>query len=199
MAAIIPELVGVRVPPSQAMNIGKVLFTEQQIQQRVRELAEEISRDYVGKDVLIVGLLKGAFLVVADLARNLTIENQVDFMVCSSYGAGTTSSGSIKLKKDIGIDPKGRNVIVVEDLIDTGTTLAWLKQHLLSKDVASLKICCLLDKTARRTSDVQVDYVGWECPDEFVVGYGMDFAEQYRTLPFVGVLKPEAYGAGEGH
>ena len=120
-------------------------------------------------------------------------------MVCSSYGAGTTSSGSIKLKKDIGIDPKGRNVIVVEDLIDTGTTLAWLKQHLLSKDVASLKICCLLDKKARRTSDVQVDYVGWECPDEFVVGYGMDFAEQYRTLPFVGVLKPEAYGAGEGH
>ena len=133
MAAIIPALDGVRIPPNQAQNIGKVLFTEQQIQQRVRELAEEISQDYAGKNVLIVGLLKGAFLVVADLARNLTVENQVDFMVCSSYGAGTTSSGSIKLKKDIGIDPKGRHVIVVEDLIDTGTTLAWLKQHLRAR------------------------------------------------------------------
>ena len=114
-------------------------------------------------------------------------------MVASSYGHGTTSSGVIKLKKDLGIDPSGEHIVIVEDLIDTGNTLAWIKNYLLSKNPKSVRICCILDKKCRRTSDIEIDYVGFDCPDEFVIGYGMDFAENYRTLPFVGVLKPECY------
>jgi hypoxanthine phosphoribosyltransferase len=182
-----------RVPKEFIVNIEKVLFTESQIQQRVRCLAQQISQDFAGKELIVCGLLKGAFLFVADLSRYLTVRNKIDFIVASSYGDGTTSSGSVKLKKDIDIDPKGRHVIIVEDLIDTGTTLAWVKQHFISKEVASLKICCLLNKVERRVCNVPVDYCGWECPDEFVVGYGMDYAEDYRTLPFVGVLKRDAY------
>ena len=182
------------IPEKYGRNIQKVLFTEKQIQERVQVLATQISQDYAGKNIIVCGLLKGAFLLVADLSRRLTVRNQVDFIVASSYGTETTSSGTVKLKKDIGIDPAGRHIVIVEDLIDTGTTLAWVKRHLESKGVASLRICCLLNKTARRTRDIAIDYCGWECPDEFVVGYGMDFAEDYRTLPFVGILKPEAYG-----
>jgi hypoxanthine phosphoribosyltransferase len=181
------------VPKEYANEINLVLFTEKQIQNRVRELADQISQDYAGKNILICGLLKGAFLLVADLSRRLRVKNQVDFIVASSYGTGTKSSGSVKLKKDLDIDPKGKDIIIVEDLIDTGTTLAWIKRHFESKGAASLKICCLLNKTARRVCDVTIDYCGFECPDEFVVGYGMDYAEDYRTLPFVGVLKPKMY------
>jgi len=186
-------LEGTKLPQQWRVNIDKVLFTEQAIQGRVRELAAQISKEYAGKSILCVGLLKGAFVFTSDLTRYLTVPYQIDFMAVSSYGHGTTSSGSVKLKKDLDIDPRGKHILVIEDLIDTGNTLAWMLKHLASKDCASVKLCCLLDKKSRRTTAVNVDFCGWECPDEFVIGYGMDFAEEYRALPFVGVLKREAY------
>lgn len=182
-----------KIAPECAKNIKTVLFTEEQLQQRVRELSAEISKDFAGEEVIIVGLLTGAFMAMADVSRHLTIPNSVDFIAASSYGNGTESSGTIKLKKDLTADPKGKNIVIVEDLIDTGTTLAWIKSYFLMKEPKCVKICTILDKPARRKADIKVDYVGFKCPDEFVVGYGMDFAEAYRTLPFVGVLKEEAY------
>ena len=181
--------------PSYADKILRVLFSRSELENRIRELSKTISKDYEGESVLVVGLLKGAFIAVADVARNLTVPNQIDFMVASSYGHGTETSGVIKLKKDLDVDPSGKNILIVEDLIDTGTTLEWIKKYLLTKDPKSVRICCILDKKARRTSTVKVDYVGFDCPDEFVVGYGMDFAGDFRTLPFVGVLKPSAYSS----
>jgi hypoxanthine phosphoribosyltransferase len=187
------QIEDIPIPKEYANNISKILFTEKQILKRIGELAIEISNDYHGKEIIICCLLKGAFFLVSDLVRRLTVKNQIDFMIVSSYDNRTKSSGSVKLEKDLSINPSGRHIIIVEDLIDTGTTLKWIKQHLLCKDVASLKICCLLDKKARRETKVQIDYCGFDCPDEFVIGYGMDFAEDYRSLPFVGVLKPEVY------
>ena len=181
--------------PSYADKILRVLFSRSELENRIRELSKTISKDYEGESVLVVGLLKGAFIAVADVARNLTVPNQIDFMVASSYGHGTETSGVIKLKKDLDVDPSGKNILIVEDLIDTGTTLEWIKKYLLTKDPKSVRICCILDKKARRTSTVKIDYVGFDCPDEFVVGYGMDFAGDFRTLPFVGVLKPSAYSS----
>lgn len=181
------------IPACWAENIERVLFTSDEIQEKVKELAAIISRDYAGKEVLCVGLLTGAFVFVSDLLRRLTVPYMVDFMVVSSYGSGTSSSGSVKLKKDMSIDPKGKHVLVLEDLIDTGGTLEWVMNHLKGKDAASVKLCCLLDKKARRNADVKIDYTGWECPDYFIVGYGMDFADTYRCLPFVGVLAPKCY------
>eukprot|EP00656_Telonema_subtile_P029858 TRINITY_DN32920_c0_g2_i2.p1 TRINITY_DN32920_c0_g2~~TRINITY_DN32920_c0_g2_i2.p1 ORF type:complete len:187 (+),score=51.30 TRINITY_DN32920_c0_g2_i2:88-648(+) len=174
-------------------RIESVLFTPEEIQTRCRELAAEISRDHEGQEVIVVGLLKGAFLVLADVARHLTVPNMVDFIAVSSYGSGKESSGSVKLKKDLSIDPAGKHIIIIEDLIDTGGTLKWIQNFLSTKNPASVKLCCLLAKTERRSESVQLDYLGYDCPDGFVVGYGMDFAEHYRTLPFVGLLKPEAY------
>lgn len=130
---------------------------------------------------------------LADLLRQFTIPYKVDFMVVSSYGSETTSSGSIRLRKDMALDPSGKDLLIIEDLIDTGNTLQWILNHLKGKGCASIKICCLLDKKERRTTPVAVDYVGFECPDEFIVGYGMDYAEDYRCLPFIGVLKTEAF------
>jgi len=176
-----------------AKNIKHILFSEEQIQEKVRELASTISKHYAGKKILCVGLLTGAFVFVSDLLRHLTVPYEVDFMVVSSYGKGTETTGSVKLKKDLSIDPQGRHVLIIEDLIDTGHTLAWIKDHLRMKKCASVEIVCLLDKKARRTCAVEVDYVGFICPDEFVIGYGMDFADEYRCLPWVGVLKPSAY------
>eukprot|EP00747_Dinoflagellata_sp_TGD_P162560 gnl/TRDRNA2_/TRDRNA2_180278_c0_seq1.p1 gnl/TRDRNA2_/TRDRNA2_180278_c0~~gnl/TRDRNA2_/TRDRNA2_180278_c0_seq1.p1 ORF type:complete len:230 (-),score=59.93 gnl/TRDRNA2_/TRDRNA2_180278_c0_seq1:96-785(-) len=185
-----------KTSPQYAKNIKTVLFTEEQLQKRIRELAAEISQDFNGEPVVVVGLLTGAFMAVADVARHLTLPNTVDFVAASSYGSGTSSSGTVKLKKDLSHDPQGKNIVIVEDLIDTGTTLAWIKNFFLTKKPKCVKVCCILDKPARRNADITVDYVGFECPDEFVVGYGMDFAEDYRTLPFVGVLKEEAYKPG---
>lgn len=130
---------------------------------------------------------------LADLLRHFTIPYKVDFMVVSSYGAATTSSGSIRLNKDMGLDASGMDVLIIEDLIDTGNTLHWIQNHLKSKGCASIKICCLLDKKERRTVPITADYVGFECPDEFIVGYGMDYGEDYRCLPFIGVLKSKAF------
>ena len=184
--------------PEYADKIERVLFSSDRLQRRIRELAAEISSHYSpGESVIVVGLLKGAFMAVADVARHLTIQNEIDFMVASSYGHGTETSGVIKLKKDMSVDPSGRHILIVEDLIDTGTTLAWIKSYLMTKNPKSVRICCILDKKARRTAKVDIDYVGFLCPDEFVVGFGMDFAGHFRTLPFVGVLKPSAYRSPE--
>jgi len=177
-----------------ANNLKVVLFSEEQIQRKVAELADRINRDYAGKKPLCVGLLSGCFLFLADILRKLLVPYEVDFMVVSSYGHGTTSSGSVKLKKDMSIDPRGRDILIIEDLIDTGNTLEWIVRHLQTKGCSSIKLCVLLDKIERRTANVQVDYVGFQCPDEFVVGYGMDYADQYRCMPFVAVLAPKAYG-----
>jgi hypoxanthine phosphoribosyltransferase len=180
-------------------NIKEIIYTDAEIALRVKQLAVQLSIDYKGKDLLVIGLLKGAFIFVADLLRELTIPYQCDFMALSSYGGSTVSSGHVKLLKDVGIDPAGKHVLILEDLIDTGNTLAWMQKHLKTKECKSVKICCLLNKIARRTADVTVDYNGFECPDEFVIGYGMDYDDDYRCLPFVGVLKPEAYSGESPH
>ena len=165
-------------------NISKVLLSEEQIQTRVKELATELSREYAGKDPVFVGVLKGVVVFYADFMKYFTEHCQMDFMWISSY-AGTTS-GEMIVRKDVSVDLKGRHVVILEDIFDTGNSLQYTYQHLLSKEPASLKICTLLDKPERRRAGVTI-------PNEFVVGYGLDFNEHYRNLPFVGVLDPKAY------
>ena len=174
-------------------NISKVLLSEEQIQTRVKELATELSREYAGKDPVFVGVLKGVVVFYADFMKYFTEHCQMDFMWISSY-AGTTS-GEMIVRKDVSVDMKGRHVVILEDIFDTGNSLQYTYQHLLSKEPASLKICTLLDKPERRRAGVTVkaDYTGFTIPNEFVVGYGLDFNEHYRNLPFVGVLDPKAY------
>jgi len=191
--SVLPAVADLEAPHLWKTHIKSVLFSDVQISKRVVEMGHKISKDYEGKQLLCVGLLKGAFVFLGELCRHITVPYLIDFMVVSSYGAGTATTGSVKLKKDVDIDPRGRHVLIVEDLIDTGTTLAWILKHLSSKDCASVRLCTLLDKKSRRTAAINVDYSGFECPDEFVIGYGMDFNEQYRCLPFVGILKPEVY------
>jgi len=187
-------------PPEWKANIDRVLFTESAIQTRIKALAATISEDYKGKEIVAVGLLKGAVCFMVDLLKYLSVPYTMDFMALSSYGKGTKSKGSVVMKKDLGEDPAGKHILIVEDIIDTGGTLRWLKKYLSSKNCASIRIACLLDKKARRSSentDIHIDYPGFHCPDKFVIGYGLDFAGHYRCLPFIGVLKPEAYGGGE--
>ncbi len=175
-------------------NIQEVLLSEEQIQAKVKELAHILSEEYADKDPVIVGVLKGVVVFFADMVRNMNIPCQIDFMWISSY-SGTNSTGNMQVKKDVSTDLKGRHVIVLEDIFDTGNSLDYTYWHLLSKEPASLKICTLLDKPERRNPAVtlQADYVGFTIPNEFVVGYGLDFNEHYRNLPYVGILKPEAY------
>lgn len=174
-------------------NISHVLLSEEQIQTRVKELAAELSKEYAGKDPVFVGVLKGVVVFYADFVKNFTESCQMDFMWISSY-AGTTS-GEMIVRKDVSTDLKGRHVVILEDIFDTGNSLQYTYEHLLTKEPASLKICTLLDKPARRRAGITVkaDYTGFVIPNEFVVGYGLDFNEHYRNLPFVGVLSPEAY------
>ena len=174
-------------------DISYVLLTEEQIQTRVKELAAQLSAEYAGKNPVFVGVLKGVVVFYADFIKNFTEHCQLDFMWISSY-SGTTSS-HMEVKKDVSVDIKGRHVVVLEDIFDTGNSLQYTYDHLLSKEPASLKICTLLDKPERRRDGVTVrcDYTGFVIPNEFVVGYGLDFNEHYRNLPYVGVLKPEAY------
>ena len=172
----------------------KVLLDEAQIAQRVKELGAQISADYVGKKLLVLGVLKGSFVFMADLIREITVPCQVEFMAVSSYSSGVKTSGVVKIIKDIDIDPHDVNILVVEDILDSGLTLNYLKNLLLGRGATDIKIATLLDKPARRIADITSDYTGFEVPDEFVVGYGLDFAEKYRNLPFVGVLRPEIYG-----
>jgi len=183
-------------PPEWGNNLLRVSITEAQIQAKVKELADRISRDYEGKEFVAVGLLTGAICFMTDLLKYMRTPYTIDFIACSSYGKGTVSKGSPVMKKDMSTDPAGKHILLIEDIIDTGGTLHWLKNYLAAKNCASIKIACLLDKKARRSEkarSVHIDYAGFDCPNDFVVGYGMDFAGHYRCLPFVGVLKPEAY------
>lgn len=179
---------------SMDKDILKVLITEEQIRTRIAQLGEELTRDYEGKDPVIVGVLKGVVVFYADMLRQIKVPCQMDFMWISSY-SGTTSTGNMVVKRDISADIKGRHVLILEDIFDTGHSLDFTYKHLLSKEPASLKICTFLDKPARRLPGINLkpDYVGYTVPNEFVVGYGLDFNEHYRNLPYIGVLKPEAY------
>lgn len=175
-------------------DIKEVLLSEEQIQAKVKELAGILTEEYAGKDPVFVGVLKGVVMFFADIVRQIDTHCQIDFMWISSYGSGTTS-GQMVVKRDISADIKGRHVVILEDIFDTGNSLNFTYKHLLSKEPASLKICTLLDKPERRNPKVTLvpDYVGYVIPNEFVVGYGLDFNEHYRNLPYVGILKPEAY------
>ena len=168
--------------------IGEILIDEETLAARVAELGAEVSADYEGRDLLLIGVLKGAVFFMADLMRHLTVACEVDFMAISSYGDATDSSGIVRILKDLDISIDGREVLVVEDIIDSGLTLSYLMRNLESREPASLEVCALLTKPARREIDVPVRYVGFEIPNKFVVGYGLDFAERYRNLPYVGVL-----------
>ena len=168
--------------------VGEVLIDEETLAARVAELGAEVSADYHGRDLLLIGVLKGAVFFMADLMRHLTVPCEVDFMAISSYGDATDSSGIVRILKDLDINIKGRHVLVVEDIIDSGLTLSYLIRNLESREPATLEVCALLTKPSRREIDVPVRYVGFEIPNKFVVGYGLDFAERYRNLPYVGVL-----------
>jgi hypoxanthine phosphoribosyltransferase len=168
--------------------IGEILIDEETLAARVAELGVEVSVDYEGRDLLLIGVLKGAVFFMADLMRHLTVACEVDFMAISSYGDATDSSGIVRILKDLDINIEGRDVLVVEDIIDSGLTLSYLMRNLESREPASLEVCALLTKPSRREIDVPVRYVGFEIPNKFVVGYGLDFAERYRNLPYVGVL-----------
>lgn len=174
-------------------DIERVLITEQELAQRVGELGVQISQDFAGSNLFLISVLKGSVVFMADLMRRITIPHSIDFMATSSYGATTQSSGVVQILKDLEESIEGRSVLIVEDIIDSGHTLAYLRRLILARNPASLRICALLDKKERREADVPVDYVGFAIPNEFVVGYGLDFNERYRNLPFVGVLKPECY------
>ncbi len=174
-------------------DLSTILLTEEQIQKRVKEMGQKISEDYRGKDLLVVCILKGAVLFYADLCRAIDIPISMDFMAVSSYGSGTRSSGVVRILKDLSSPAEGMDILLVEDILDTGNTLSYLRRTLLNRAPASLKICTLLDKPERREADVSVDYAGFNIPDEFVVGYGLDYDEKYRNLPYIGVLDKKIY------
>ena len=176
-------------------DLEKVLITSEQIQQRLAELAAEVDRDYEGKDLLLVGVLKGAVMVMADFARALRRDVQMDWMAVSSYGSGTKSSGVVRILKDLDGDITGRHVLIVEDIIDSGLTLSWLMSNLSSRGPASVEVLTLLRKPDAAKVDVDVRYTGFDIPPEFVVGYGLDYAERYRALPFVGTLAAHVYSS----
>ena len=175
-------------------EIEKVLISEEEIAAKIAELAAAIDRDYAGQEVLLIGVLKGAVMVMADLSRALQTRLAMDFMAVSSYGSSTSSSGVVRILKDLDRDISGKHVLVVEDVIDSGLTLSWLLRNLRSREPASVEVCALLRKPeAAKVEDLSVRYVGFDIPSEFVVGYGLDYAEHYRDLPFVGLLRPEVY------
>jgi hypoxanthine phosphoribosyltransferase len=175
-------------------DVASILIDEDVLQSRIRELAGMIMRDYQDiNDLLLICVLKGAFVFLADLSREIKRPHQLDFMGISSYGAGTESSGAVRIVMDLKQDISGRHLLIVEDIIDSGRTLAYLRRNLLARSPASLRICTLLDKPDRREVDVQIDYLGFEIPNEFVVGYGLDFSEIYRNLPYIAILKPEIF------
>ena len=175
-------------------DILKVLLSEDDIAARVAEIGAQISRDYAGKRLVMVSVLKGSVVFMADLMRAVTVPAEIDFMSVSSYGSGVKTSGVVKIIKDLDNDLAGMDLLLVEDILDSGMTLEYIKKLLLGRNPNSIKICTLLDKPERRKADVAADYKGFEVPDEFVVGYGLDYAEKYRNLPYIGVLKPSVYG-----
>ncbi|MBO5873302.1 MAG: hypoxanthine phosphoribosyltransferase [Clostridia bacterium] len=175
-------------------DIKKVLLSEEEIKDIVKRLGKQITEDYKGKNLLVVSVLKGSIMFMADLMREIKIHCKIDFMAVSSYGAGTQTSGSVKIIKDLSIDLKGYDILIVEDILDSGVTLSNLKKMLELREPKSVKICTFLDKPERRKADITADYTGAQVPDEFVVGYGLDYDEKYRNLSYVGVLSPEVYG-----
>ena len=174
-------------------DVEKVLFTKERLAAKAAELGAQISQDYADKEIFAVGILKGAFVFASDLVRNISRPVQMDFMIASSYGAGTKSSGTVKIMKDLDFDIAGKHVLIIEDIIDSGLTMKYLIKNLQTRHPASVKLCALLSKPSRRQTDVAIDYCGWEVPDEFLVGYGLDYAEKYRNLPCIGILKREIY------
>lgn len=176
-------------------DIESVLFTEEQLKTRVAELGAQITKDYEGKDnILLVSVLRGSYIFMADLSRAIDLPLTIDFMSVSSYGGGTVSSGQVEIKKDISLNLEGYHVIIVEDILDSGNTLYYLTQMLRVRKAASIAVCTLLDKPDRRTKPITADYAGFQVPDAFVVGYGLDYDQKYRNLPYIGILKPEVYG-----
>ena len=175
-------------------DILKVLYSEEEIKQRVTEMGEELYDRFADKNPLFVGVLNGCFMFMADLVRASQMKSQLEFIAVSSYKNGTKSSGVVQITRDLQCDITGRNLIVVEDILDSGNTLAYLKDYLINRGAASVNIVTLLDKPSRRQKAIYADIVGFEVPDEFVVGYGLDYAQQYRNVPYIGVLKPEVYG-----
>jgi hypoxanthine phosphoribosyltransferase len=175
-------------------DVSEILITEEDLQARVAELGRAISVDYQGKDLLAVCILRGAIIFLSDLTRQITIPHEIDFMAVSSYGGGRTeSSGVVRILMDLRANIGGRDVLIVEDIVDTGLTMTYIIDNLKTRRPASLRTCALLNKQARREVDVSVDYIGFDIPDKFVIGYGLDYGEKYRNLPFVGVLKPGLY------
>lgn len=174
-------------------DLQQVLITEEQIGQRLDEMAAQIDADYAGRDPLLVGVLKGAVYVMADLSRRLHMSAPMDWMAVSSYGSGTKSSGVVRILKDLDTDLSGKHVLIVEDIIDSGLTLSWLRTNLRSRGPKSVEICTLLRKPEAVKVDIDVKYVGFDIPNEFVIGYGLDYAEKYRNLPYIGILKPSVY------
>ncbi|MCL2582781.1 MAG: hypoxanthine phosphoribosyltransferase [Streptosporangiales bacterium] len=172
-------------------ELKEVLITADQLSAKASELAAQIDRDYAGRDLLLVGVLKGAVMVMADLARAMHLPVEMDWMAVSSYGSGTRSSGVVRILKDLDTDISGRDVLIVEDIIDSGLTLSWLVGNLKSRNPASVAVCTMLRKPAAARLDIEVAYTGFEVPDEFVIGYGLDYAEKYRNLPFIGTLAPD--------
>ena len=175
-------------------DILRVLHSEEEIRQRVQTLGEQICEDFQGKNPLFVGVLKGCFLFMADVIRACQLRSEIEFIAVSSYGNGTRSSGNVQITRDLGHDITGRDLIVVEDILDSGNTLSYLIELLKVRRPSSIKICTLFDKPARRTRPIKADYVGFTVPDAFVVGYGLDYDQHYRNLPYIGILKPEIYG-----
>ncbi len=173
-------------------NVAKVLLTEEQLREKINELGAQITKDYAGKPLLLVGVLKGSMMFMADLMRAIKINCKIDFMSVSSYGSGTESSGQVRIVLDLKKPIKDYDLLIVEDILDSGVTLSYIKQLLLPREPHSIRICTLLDKPERRKCDIKADYSGFSIPDEFVVGYGLDYDEDYRNLPYVGVLSPNA-------
>ncbi len=173
--------------------VQEVLYTEEVLAKRVEELGAQITKDYEGESLCVVGILKGSNIFTSDLVRKIDLPLRMEFMAVSSYGNQSTSTGAVKILKDIDRSIENENILIVEDIVDTGLTLKYLKDLLLSRGPKSVKICSLLDKPERRKEDIKADYVGFNVPDEFIIGYGIDYAEQYRNLPFIGVLKREVY------
>lgn len=174
-------------------DILKVLMTEKELDAKVKELGKRITEDYKGKNLMMVSVLKGSVAFMADLMRAVEIPCEIDFMSVSSYGSGVKTSGVVKIIKDLDINLEGRDLLIVEDILDSGMTLSYIKSILLERKPSSIKICTLLDKPERRQADVYADYIGFQVPDEFVVGYGLDYDEKYRNLPYIGILKPCVY------
>ncbi len=177
------------------MNLQEVdiMYSEAEVQAKVKEIGQQITQDYQGKNLLVVGILKGAFMFMADLVRHIDLHLELDFMSVSSYGSSTISSGEVRIIKDLDYSIKDKDVLIIEDIIDTGLTLKYIKEILHQREPQSIKTCCLLDKPSRRKANIVPDYVGFSIPDKFIVGYGLDYAEIYRNYPAVCVLKPSVY------